>query len=424
VPDPEARACLAHGDVGPGNFLFDEQGAILAIIDWEVAHVGHPLEDLAAVLCRALGVSFGAAADHIANYERETGEPVDRRKLDYFVILVLTRWSVGLNLALSRPSVSQHVAVLATYRQSVAYTLVCMLARQYRVDVPALEPLPARSASAFIHEHIVETLETIVAPALSDPFVAERVRGATNLARFLRDRDVYGAERQLREEQREIEALDGHRLFEPRAGPRRSLPCGTAGPAHRGGTTRALPRSRGQPAAGDLGGRHGQHGAPRDRLLIVGAGRVPGPRLVKRARHAADAVASVDAARELSHSRSRVVELPVPLPQLVIRTVVDDLQDLRRRSLVAPQVEVLRERPRGSALECAGRGDVVRRHGGAGRLHRQRMPDLDAAVVHRRVADQEIARIAAAQPGNQHGGTVVGRVDAEDFVARRTRRSC
>ena len=209
VPDPEARACLAHGDVGPGNFLFDEQGAILAIIDWEVAHVGHPLEDLAAVLCRALGVSFGTAAEHIANYEHETGEPVDRRKLDYFVILVLTRWSVGLNLALSRPSVSQHVAVLATYRQSVAYTLVCMLARQYRIDVPALEPLPARSASAFIHEHIVETLETIVAPALSDPFVAERVRGATNLARFLRDRDVYGAERQLREEQREIEALTG-----------------------------------------------------------------------------------------------------------------------------------------------------------------------------------------------------------------------
>jgi len=209
VPDPEGRACLAHGDVGPGNFLFDEHGAIRAIIDWEVAHMGHPLEDLAAVLCRALGVSFGTAAEHIANYEHETGEPVDRRKLDYFVILVLTRWYVGLNLALSRPSVSQHVAVLATYRQSVAYTLVCMLARQYRIDVPALEPLPARSASVFIHDHIVDTLETLVGPAVNDLFVAERVRGATNLARFLRDREVYGAERELREQQRGIEALTG-----------------------------------------------------------------------------------------------------------------------------------------------------------------------------------------------------------------------
>jgi aminoglycoside phosphotransferase (APT) family kinase protein len=210
VPDPRRRASLVHGDVGPGNFLFDADGRILAIIDWEVAHMGHPLEDLAAVLCRALGVSFGLASEHIANYERETGEPVDRRQLDYFVILVLTRWYVGLNLALSRPSVSQHVAVLATYRQSVAYTLVCTLARQYALEVPALERLaPRATPTAFVHDHVIATLEQQVLPAIGDAFVADRTRGAVNLAKFLRDREIYGAERQLSEEQREIESLTG-----------------------------------------------------------------------------------------------------------------------------------------------------------------------------------------------------------------------
>jgi aminoglycoside phosphotransferase (APT) family kinase protein len=213
VPDPERRASLVHGDVGPGNFLFGEDGAILAIIDWEVAHMGHPLEDLAAVLCRALGVSFGTAAEHIANYERETGQRVDRRKLDYFVILVLTRWYVGLNLALSRPSVSQHVAVLATYRQSVAYTLVCMLARQYGVTVPSLEldvaALAGSRPPTDIHDHVVATLETLVVPAIGDAFAADRARGAANLAKFLRDREIYGVERQKIDELREVERLTG-----------------------------------------------------------------------------------------------------------------------------------------------------------------------------------------------------------------------
>jgi aminoglycoside phosphotransferase (APT) family kinase protein len=210
APDPDRRACLVHGDVGPGNFLFGDDGSILAIIDWEVAHVGHPLEDLAAVLCRALGVEFGSAGDHIANYERASGEEVDRHKLDYFVILVLTRWYVGLNLALSRPSVSQHIAVLTTYRQSVAYTLVCMLARQYAIDIPALEPLPARrTPTSFIHEHILDALDTYVWPALDDQFVADRTRGVMNLVKYLRDREAYGAGRQETEEQRDIEAVTG-----------------------------------------------------------------------------------------------------------------------------------------------------------------------------------------------------------------------
>jgi aminoglycoside phosphotransferase (APT) family kinase protein len=45
VPDPQ-HTCLVHGDVRPGNFLYD--GAELTgLLDWEMAHIGDPLEDLA-----------------------------------------------------------------------------------------------------------------------------------------------------------------------------------------------------------------------------------------------------------------------------------------------------------------------------------------------------------------------------------------
>jgi aminoglycoside phosphotransferase (APT) family kinase protein len=37
---------VVHGDYRSGNFMHDGAGKILAILDWEMAHIGDPLEDL------------------------------------------------------------------------------------------------------------------------------------------------------------------------------------------------------------------------------------------------------------------------------------------------------------------------------------------------------------------------------------------
>lgn len=46
LPPPPARLCLVHGDYRSGNFLYSADGEIRAILDWEMAHLGDPLEDL------------------------------------------------------------------------------------------------------------------------------------------------------------------------------------------------------------------------------------------------------------------------------------------------------------------------------------------------------------------------------------------
>jgi aminoglycoside phosphotransferase (APT) family kinase protein len=46
-PPPAQRLSVVHGDYRTGNFLFDTEGRIHAILDWEMAHLGDPLEDLA-----------------------------------------------------------------------------------------------------------------------------------------------------------------------------------------------------------------------------------------------------------------------------------------------------------------------------------------------------------------------------------------
>ncbi len=46
-PPPAQKLSLVHGDYRTGNFLYAPDGEIRAILDWEMAHIGDPLEDLA-----------------------------------------------------------------------------------------------------------------------------------------------------------------------------------------------------------------------------------------------------------------------------------------------------------------------------------------------------------------------------------------
>jgi aminoglycoside phosphotransferase (APT) family kinase protein len=46
-PPPAQKLSVVHGDYRTGNFLYDEAGEIHGVLDWEMAHLGDPLEDLA-----------------------------------------------------------------------------------------------------------------------------------------------------------------------------------------------------------------------------------------------------------------------------------------------------------------------------------------------------------------------------------------
>lgn len=47
LPAPAVKLSIVHGDYRTGNFLFSEQTGIKAVLDWEMCHLGNPLEDLA-----------------------------------------------------------------------------------------------------------------------------------------------------------------------------------------------------------------------------------------------------------------------------------------------------------------------------------------------------------------------------------------
>jgi aminoglycoside phosphotransferase (APT) family kinase protein len=51
-PPPAQKTVIVHGDMRAGNFLFNRKGEIRGILDWEMMHLGDPLEDLAWSLNR------------------------------------------------------------------------------------------------------------------------------------------------------------------------------------------------------------------------------------------------------------------------------------------------------------------------------------------------------------------------------------
>ena len=93
-PPPAAqRLSIVHGDYRTGNFLFDAHGDIHGVLDWEMAHLGDPLEDLGWSLQPVwtfgrLGLAGGLCppAQAVAIWERASGLVADPAALHWWTL--------------------------------------------------------------------------------------------------------------------------------------------------------------------------------------------------------------------------------------------------------------------------------------------------------------------------------------------------
>ena len=100
-PDPATtRRTVVHGDFRLGYLIVNEAG-LAAVIDWELGHIGDPMEDLGWVCVRAW--RFGGAApvagvgqyeDFFTAYEAAAGLPVDRAAVTWWETLGTLKWGI------------------------------------------------------------------------------------------------------------------------------------------------------------------------------------------------------------------------------------------------------------------------------------------------------------------------------------------
>ena len=91
-PPPPQRVTVVHGDYRTGNFLFDTAGEIHGVLDWEMAHLGDPLEDLGwglnPVWSFGRGLAGGLVPDQqaVAIWERSSGLRADPDALYWWTL--------------------------------------------------------------------------------------------------------------------------------------------------------------------------------------------------------------------------------------------------------------------------------------------------------------------------------------------------
>jgi aminoglycoside phosphotransferase (APT) family kinase protein len=100
-PAPIARPLLVHGDYRTGNYLADE-GGVTAILDWEGAHLGDPVEDLGWLCVKSWRFGavdrpaggFGSREELWAAYERAGGARVDPARAHWWEVFGTVRWGI------------------------------------------------------------------------------------------------------------------------------------------------------------------------------------------------------------------------------------------------------------------------------------------------------------------------------------------
>lgn len=93
---------LVHGDFRNGNLMVDPQAGLVAVLDWELAHVGDPAEDLGWIctnswrfgqLGKRVG-GFGDLPDLLAGYREAGGAAISPERVDFWTMVGSLKWGV------------------------------------------------------------------------------------------------------------------------------------------------------------------------------------------------------------------------------------------------------------------------------------------------------------------------------------------
>jgi aminoglycoside phosphotransferase (APT) family kinase protein len=120
---------LLHGDFRNGNIMFHPDKGVVALLDWELGHIGDPAEDLGWICTNSwrFGVpekpvgGFGDYEDLLAGYAAAGGEPIPLARVRFWQMLGSLRWGVmclgmylswagGMERSVERPMIGRRVS--------------------------------------------------------------------------------------------------------------------------------------------------------------------------------------------------------------------------------------------------------------------------------------------------------------------------
>lgn len=188
IPDHEGPVVLVQGDTGPGNFMYAE-GHVVAIVDWELAHFGDPMEDIAWLCLRATQEPFTHLPDRLREYEELSGYEIDDDRVRYYRVMAEAKLLVMGHRGDTTGG--------SDYGGDLGNRLIYgMLHRRLwleaMADVLGLEPAvpevpPDREPDAHqrLYGEVLDQLRDNVLPNLDEPLARQRVKGLARAVKYL-----------------------------------------------------------------------------------------------------------------------------------------------------------------------------------------------------------------------------------------------
>ena len=209
VPDFDGAPVLVQGDTGPGNFLYMGE-EVTAIIDWELAHLGDPMDDIAWLSWRSTQHGWPDFPARLREYEAVSGIAVDPSRVYYYRLNACARLGPGFGLAdMGQQAAQRRAAAAGRVDAAVDRTadgsgfIMNMLHRRMRLtaqaDAMGLE-LPGREVGAeaeagehaYLYDVVLDQLKGIV-DRVDDRVAASLAKGAARQVKYLKEIDRNGA---------------------------------------------------------------------------------------------------------------------------------------------------------------------------------------------------------------------------------------
>jgi hypothetical protein len=186
VPEDRGPAVVLHGDAGPGNFLYDGS-KVVALVDWELTHLGDPMEDLAQIWVRSLIQPFVPMREVFAAYEQASGTPVEVDRVKYHRLYFQLGFSVKGSGA---PATGTAMLYGTMHRRIIVESLAELCGAA--LASPDLPDTPPKWTDAGFAVAIGDLRDEIV-PALASQRASAKAKALARMVKFWRMRDRYGA---------------------------------------------------------------------------------------------------------------------------------------------------------------------------------------------------------------------------------------
>ncbi|MFO8011307.1 MAG: phosphotransferase [Dehalococcoidia bacterium] len=186
VPEKMGKTVLVHGDTGPGNFL-SQDGRVTAILDWEFAHLGDPMCDLALIRARDLCYPFGDLRERFQMYSELSGNPIDLQSLRYYSVRAMLNTPLGLFPVIHSDYPRGDVPENLSWYVLFARAMVECLAEAIGIELeePYI-PDPVITGRSPIFDVVIDSLREGQLPRIDDSYRAYRMHSIIRLLEYLR----------------------------------------------------------------------------------------------------------------------------------------------------------------------------------------------------------------------------------------------